>query len=177
MKVTIRTYRLTTVDHWIFFDYFLVTKHHAFDDRFDVFVGPDAEKDSLRSATAFWSQVGASVHRRPKHVVNSIGVQNKLEFVDNLVMQGCKWSFYDIPLGKECRTSGLLATTKVLPSERWKLLLPSSPVARTSRVHVHGIACAAPGSDCSNTSATSIAADTDSFRLCVREIKQNIFII
>lgn len=70
-------YRLSTVDHWILFDDLFVTKHHALDDGLDVLIGPDAQKNALRSTSSFRSKIGATVHRRAKHVVDSVGVEHE----------------------------------------------------------------------------------------------------
>lgn len=37
------SYRLTAIDHWIFFDYFFISKHNTFDDCLDVFIRPNAK--------------------------------------------------------------------------------------------------------------------------------------
>lgn len=98
-------------------------------------------------------------------------------FVENLISHGRRCSHNDyIPSGTECRTSEQLATVKVLPLKRWRLLPPSSPVSMTLRDRVLGIACVVPGSGCSNTSATSTEADTGSSRLYGRDKTKHYYL-
>jgi len=62
-----------------------------------------------------------------------------------------------------CHISELLGTKIILLSAQRRLLQPSSQVAKTSVVHVHGTADYAPSSGlCSNTSATLTEAGTGS---------------
>lgn len=79
---------MSAVQDLLILHIFGIAKDYALDYPLDVLVRPDAEQDSLRSATALGSQIGATVDGRAEHVVDTVRVEDERR-IGNVVLAGC----------------------------------------------------------------------------------------